>query len=151
MLVSLAIMTYNFTPFLKVCFFFTKIFEKKFCGSNCSSFILQLNAENRINIRAVYNAIHVFKLFLYGIYMVAFLSQFWVVYYQSSKYEWVIYDNFSYFSSKPYVVTPHLNRLIETVQMRGHVEAVQMRGHNIWFCAELTNIIPNYHQILPLI
>ena len=23
-------------------------------------------------------------------------------------------DNFSYFSSKPYVVTPHLNRLIET-------------------------------------
>ena len=27
---------------------------------------------------------------------------------------------FSHFSLKPYVVTPHLNRLIETVQMRGH-------------------------------
>ena len=27
---------------------------------------------------------------------------------------------FSYFSSKPYDVTPHLNRLIETVQMSGH-------------------------------
>ena len=29
-------------------------------------------------------------------------------------------DNFSYFSLKPYVVTPHLNHLIEMVQMRGH-------------------------------
>ena len=37
-------------------------------------------------------------------------------------------DNFSYFSLKPYVVTPHLNRLDETVQMR---------GHNIGFYAEL--------------
>ena len=27
---------------------------------------------------------------------------------------------FSYCSSKPYVVTPHLNRLNETVQVRGH-------------------------------
>ena len=26
----------------------------------------------------------------------------------------------SYFSFKPYVVTPHLNCLIELVQMRGH-------------------------------
>ena len=26
----------------------------------------------------------------------------------------------SCFSLKPYVVTPHLNRLVETVQMRGH-------------------------------
>ena len=49
---------------------------------------------------------------------------------------------FSYFSPKPYVVTPHLNRLDKTVQMR---------GHNICFYAELTKIIPNYHQILPLI
>ena len=40
---------------------------------------------------------------------------------------------FSYFSSKPYVVTPHLNRLFETVQMR---------GHNICCHAELTKIIP---------
>ena len=39
------------------------------------------------------------------------------------------------------VVTPHMNRLNETVQMR---------GHNIGFYAELTKIIPNYHQLLPL-
>ena len=39
-------------------------------------------------------------------------------------------------------MTPHLNRLIETVQMR---------GHNIRFYAELRKIIPNYRQILPLI
>ena len=37
-------------------------------------------------------------------------------------------------------MTPHLNRLTETVQML---------GHNISFYAELTNSIPNYHQILP--
>ena len=49
--------------------------KKKF-GSNCSSFILQLNSEKRINIRAVYNEIHVFKLFLIGIFMVAILSTF---------------------------------------------------------------------------
>ena len=54
----------------------------------------------------------------------------------------IINDNFSYFSLKPYVVTHHLNRLVETVQMR---------GHNICLYAELTKIIPNYHQILPLI
>ena len=36
---------------------------------------------------------------------------------------------------------PHLNHLIETVQMR---------AHNICFYAELTKIIPNYHQILTL-
>ena len=56
----------------------------------------------------------------------------------------IIKDNFSYFSSKPYVVTPHLNCLVETVQMR---------GLNICFNAELTKIkiIPNYHQIRPLI
>ena len=51
-------------------------------------------------------------------------------------------NHFSYFSSKPYVLTPHLNRLVETVQMR---------GQNICFYAELTKNIPNYHQILPLI
>ena len=32
----------------------------------------------------------------------------------------IIEANFSYFSFKPYVVTPHLNRLVETVQMGGH-------------------------------
>ena len=54
----------------------------------------------------------------------------------------IIEDNFSYFSLKPYLVTPHLNRLTETVQMR---------GHNLCFNSELTKIIPNYHQILPLL
>ena len=48
----------------------------------------------------------------------------------------IMRDNFSYFSLKLYVVTPHLNRL---------VEMVQMRGHKVCFCAELTKIIPNYH------
>ena len=56
-------------------FFFFQKFEKNF-GSNCSSFILRVNAENRINITAVYNEIHMFKLFLYAIYMVAILSIF---------------------------------------------------------------------------
>ena len=37
---------------------------------------------------------------------------------------------------------PNLNRLVETVQMR---------GHNICFYAELIKIIHNYHQIHPLI
>ena len=48
---------------------------------------------------------------------------------------------FSYFSLKPYVVTPHLNRLDETIQMR---------GHNICFYAELIKIITYYHQTFPL-
>ena len=50
-------------------------------------------------------------------------------------------DNFSYFSLKTYVVTSDLNRLDKTVQMR---------GHNICFYAQLTKIIPNYHQMLSL-
>ena len=58
------------------------------------------------------------------------------------KYLKIISANFSYFSFKPYVVTPHLNRLIETVQMR---------GHNLCFYVELTKIVPNYQQILCLI
>ena len=45
-------------------------------------------------------------------------------------------------SHQNHVVTLHLNGLVETVQMR---------GHNICFYAALTKIIPNYHQILPLI
>ena len=36
----------------------------------------------------------------------------------------MIMDNFCYFSINTYVVTPNLNCLDETVQMR---------GHNIWF------------------
>ena len=47
-----------------------------------------------------------------------------------------------YFSSKPYVVTLHLNRLVETVQMM---------GHNIRFYAKLIKTILNYHQILPIV
>ena len=54
----------------------------------------------------------------------------------------IIEDNFSCFSVKPYVVTPHLNR---------HVQTVQRRGHNICFYAELTKIIHYYRQILSLI
>ena len=61
---------------------------------------------------------------------------------QSSRLEGVFDDYISYFSWNPYIMTPHLNRLIETVQMR---------GHNICFYAEFTKIILNYHQILPLI
>ena len=58
------------------------------------------------------------------------------------EYLMITRDDFSYFSLKSYVVTPHLNCLVKTVQMM---------GHNICFYAELTKIIPNYHQILPLI
>ena len=50
----------------------------------------------------------------------------------------IIEDNFSYFSMKPYVVTPHLNCLDE--------------GSQHMFYAELTKIIHYYQQIhvLPL-
>ena len=54
----------------------------------------------------------------------------------------IIWNNFSYSSMKPYVVSPHLNRLVETVQMR---------AHNVCFLPELTKIFPNYHQIILLI
>ena len=43
-------------------------------------------------------------------------------------------DNFSYFSLKPYVMTPHLNCL---------VKMVQIRGHNIGFYVEFIKIIPD--------
>ena len=55
------------------------------------------------------------------------------------QYLMIIFVNSAH---KPYVVTPHLNRLDKTVQMR---------GHNIWFYAELTKIISIYHHIFPLI
>ena len=49
----------------------------------------------------------------------------------------IISDNYCYFWIKTYVVTPQLNCLDKTVQMRGHNirfdKTVQMRGHNIWF------------------
>ena len=35
-------------------------------------------------------------------------------------YVMIIRNNFSYFSMKKYVVTPHLNCLDETVPIRGH-------------------------------
>ena len=38
----------------------------------------------------------------------------------------IVQDIFSYFPVKPYVVTPHLNRLVETVQLRSQC-------HNICF------------------
>ena len=41
-----------------------------------------------------------------------------------TEYLVIIRDKFCQFSAKTYVVTPHLNRLDETVQMR---------GHNKWF------------------
>ena len=44
-------------------------------------------------------------------------------------------DNFSYFSTKTYVVTTHLNHLAETVLMV---------GHKICFYGEIRLIIPNY-------
>ena len=40
------------------------------------------------------------------------------------------------FFIETFVVTPHLNRL---------VKMVQVRGHNICFYAELIKSIPNYH------
>ena len=40
------------------------------------------------------------------------------------EYLMIVWDNFCEFCIKTYVVTSHLNRLDETVQMR---------GHNIWF------------------
>ena len=40
------------------------------------------------------------------------------------EYMMIIRDNFCKLCIKTYVVTPHLNRLVKTVQMR---------GHNIWF------------------
>ena len=44
----------------------------------------------------------------------------------------IMMDNSCHFCTKTYVVTPHLNRLGETVQMR---------GHNIWFQAEKRKFI----------
>ena len=49
-------------------FFLTKKKSKFFFGSNCSSFILQLNAENRINSRAVYNETRFQTFFVWDFY-----------------------------------------------------------------------------------
>ena len=55
--------------------------------------------------------------------------------------------NFSYFSFKPCIVTPHLNRLVETVQSSGSDEGPQ----RMFFNAELTEIsfIINKYSLLP--
>ena len=53
----------------------------------------------------------------------------------------IIQDNFFYFSMKPYVVTPHLNRLGETVHMM---------GRNIRFKGAIWKIIPKFF-LLPLL
>ena len=52
----------------------------------------------------------------------------------------IIRDNFCLFCIKTYVVTPHLNRLDKTVQMR---------GHNIWFQREIRKIIPQLSSNTP--
>ena len=51
------------------------------------------------------------------------------------EYLVIIRDNFCFFYIKTYVVTPHLNRLNETVQMR---------GHNICFRSKIRKIIIKY-------
>ena len=56
------------------------------------------------------------------------------------RYLMIIEGCFSYLL-KSYVVTTHLNRLVETVQMRGHTI----------FNAKLTKIIPYRYQIPPFI
>ena len=58
------------------------------------------------------------------------------------EYLVIIRDNFVQILVKTYVVTPHLNRLDKTVQMR---------GHNIWFHSKIRKIIPNYQLIFSLI
>ena len=54
----------------------------------------------------------------------------------------IIRDNFCHFCIKTYVVTPHLNRLDETVQMM---------GHNICLQREIRKIIPQLSSNTPLI
>ena len=61
----------------------------------------------------------------------------------SSEKEVVFDDNFSYFSLKPYVVTPHLNRLTEPVWMRGH------NIRYVLFLCKINKMIPNYHRMPP--
>ena len=66
-------------------FFFTKSFENLFFGLNCSLFGLQSNAENRFKnqklsiIRYMF-FFFFFNFFLYGVYIDATLSKFWLVY-----------------------------------------------------------------------
>ena len=52
----------------------------------------------------------------------------------------IIRDKFYYICIKSYVVTLHLNRLVETVQMK---------GHNIWFALEIRKIIPQLSSNAP--
>ena len=60
----------------KMHFFFHHKLENLFFSLKCYSFSLQSNATNRFKIRAVYKEIHVFILFLCGVYMGAALRNF---------------------------------------------------------------------------
>ena len=51
----------------------------------------------------------------------------------------IMRDNFCKFCIKLYVVTPHLNHLKETVQMR---------GNNMWFESQIMKIIIKYSLLL---
>ena len=53
----------------------------------------------------------------------------------------IIRDIFGLFCIKTYVLTPHLNRLDETFQMR---------GNNIWFQREIRKIIYQLSTNTPL-
>ena len=50
----------------------------------------------------------------------------------------IIQGKYFLFPTETICCAPQLSRL---------VEKIQMRAHNICFYAELTKIIPNYHQI----
>ena len=54
----------------------------------------------------------------------------------------IIKDNFCSYCIKTYVVTSHLIRVIETVQMR---------GHNIWFQQEIKKNISQLSSNTPFI
>ena len=69
-----------------------------------------------------------------------------LVYTQSSRQKGVFDDIFSYFSSKPYVVTPHLHCLAETVQMR--VMMRQLRQMRVTTYV-LSRINKNYPKLCP--
>ena len=55
-------------------------------------------------------------------------------------------DNFSYFSSKPYVVTPHLNRLEPSLSDEGSHHTVLCRINKIY--PKLLPNTPSYLELL---
>ena len=60
------------------------------------------------------------------------------------EYLEIIMDNFCLFCIKTYVVTPHLNRLVETVQMRGHNICFLMRNKKKYYHLSTT---PSYLEL----